>query len=205
MRLGHSSALFAALVTLFFAAPAHATFPGANGKLVFFGSVSGTSGLYTMNPDTTGTTLLYAGGTEPQWSPDGQRVVFRGCSVTICKINADGSGLTPLANGKGEPSWSPDGTKIAYVRRDVDPQSGMPLDEIYTMNSDGTNQTRLTDSSGDCPYVDEGGRGRARSNRTRAGRPTAARSPMRTPRTPSRVRIYTWSPIPGHNRGRQLE
>ena len=64
-------------------------------------------------------------------------------------MNADGSGVTRLTNDLGRvdsdpewsdeyPTWSTDGTKIAfYSDRDGNP-------EIYVMNSDGSEQTRLT-------------------------------------------------------------
>jgi Tol biopolymer transport system component len=151
-------------VALLAAAPVHAAFPGANGKLVFWGSVSGTSGLYTMNPDTTGRALLYAGGTWAQWSPDGQQVVFSGSGpggcVWTCKINADGTGLTQLTGCSATPpSWSPDATKIACIKQDLEPQSGQYMGEIYTMNSDGTNLTRLTYFSGTCPQNEWGQQG----------------------------------------------
>lgn len=64
---------------------------------------------------------------DPQISPDGQRVVYvrgfadimtdRRCS-NLWIINADGSNNRPLTSGvhnDGNPRWSPDGTRLAYV------------------------------------------------------------------------------------------
>jgi Tol biopolymer transport system component len=58
-------------------------------------------------------------------------------------MNANGSGKIPLTSAvPGEtdydPSWSPDGSQIAFMAtRDGNA-------EIYTMNSDGSAQTNLT-------------------------------------------------------------
>ena len=89
----------------------------------------------------------------PAWSPDGELITFytnRGPSDTneIYVIDADAlSGSPPetrLTNNSAEdkwPEWSPDGSKIIFVSdRDG-------YDEIYTMNPDGTDQRRLTDTT----------------------------------------------------------
>ena len=73
---------------------------------------------------------------DPDWNPDGSKVVF--CikgeeSPTLHLINADGSGLTEIGPGF-DPSWSPVEDKIAYELNG----------QIYTMNSNGEDITKLT-------------------------------------------------------------
>jgi Tol biopolymer transport system component len=75
------------------------------------------------------------------------RIAFTSDS-TIYTINPDGSGITQLTpSGSGTfdrlPAWSPDGTKIAFGRTTF--QISAP--EIYVMNADGSNQTRITTNS----------------------------------------------------------
>ena len=77
------------------------------------------------------------------WSPDGEWILLASGKggdwpEGIWKIRADGK-TSPefLVNGY-EASWSPDGNKIVFVsNRDRNP-------EIYIMNSDGSEQKRLT-------------------------------------------------------------
>jgi len=102
------------------------------------------------------------------WSPDGSKIAFtskRDGNAEVYVMNADGSNLTNLTNNPADDyncfqSWSPDGSKIAFFsfRDDLDGicdiNSGT-MDcnwEIYVMNADGTDQTRLTNN----PTSDKG-------------------------------------------------
>jgi Tol biopolymer transport system component len=75
-----------------------------------------------------------------QSSPDGS--IDR---TAVFTIQADGSHelqLTDATASEGYPAWSPDGSRIAYAAGD----------EIWVMNSDGTDQRAVTDCplSGGC-------------------------------------------------------
>jgi hypothetical protein len=65
-------------------------------------------------------------------------------------MNSDGSGRTPLTAGPGHnfaPAWSPDGMKIAFMSNRDDPNPGSCTfcnEEIYVMDANGANETRLT-------------------------------------------------------------
>lgn len=116
--------------------------------LAFRSQRDGNDEIYVMNADGTCQTNVTKSGEgdwSPAWSPDGKRIAFArffdsNPFTDIAVMNADGSGLQRLTTYGGEyPVWSPDGTRIAF---------GSARDgnhEIYVMNADGTNQTRLTD------------------------------------------------------------
>lgn len=73
----------------------------------------------------------------PDWSPDGGKIVFDQGDILVVGIN--GENLTQLTIGGGHyfPSWSPDGSKIAYDIA-INDSAG-----IWIMNQDGANKKRL--------------------------------------------------------------
>jgi Tol biopolymer transport system component len=81
-----------------------------------------------------------------------KKIVFMSAGVgdsEIYSINADGTALTRLTDSgsyDGEPAWSPDGQKIAFTSdRDFDGTGPSWLrNELYVMDADGGNVTRLT-------------------------------------------------------------
>ncbi len=120
---------------------------------------------------------------EASYSPDGQWIVFASTrdaydrpltaaeqkqlevdpsffgEIYIMRADADGSGVRRLTNVPGYdggPFFSPDGTRIIWRRFD---EAGLIAD-IWTMNLDGTDQTRLTDfgAMSWAPYIHPSGR-----------------------------------------------
>lgn len=113
------------------------------------------------NPQRIEPHLKNIGGID--WSPDGSRFTFVGDGANLTQrwdiytMNVDGSELTNLTHDDHinlDPSWSPDGSQILFrSRRSGDEEGihheGEPApDEIYAMNPDGTEITRLTNNDG---------------------------------------------------------
>lgn len=86
-------------------------------------------------------------GEQTDWSPDGQKIVYRSGrnnQVGIWISNRDDSGHTRITDGGTDsfPTWSFDGKRIAFSR-----DNGGNVD-IYTVNVDGSNLQRLTSAPG---------------------------------------------------------
>jgi Tol biopolymer transport system component/serine/threonine protein kinase len=103
---------------------------GGAGQIAFASKASGNFQIYVINSDGTGRrqiTNLPEGACQPDWSPDGKRLVFISPCETINDyypgsamyiINEDGKGLLPLptlVGGDYDPKWSPDGNKIVFT------------------------------------------------------------------------------------------
>jgi dipeptidyl aminopeptidase/acylaminoacyl peptidase len=151
-----SSLLGTALTMLLLAAPAQATFPGANGKLALTSNknLAGTR-VETVNPDGTGRVALtteIAGNGNAAWSPDGTRLAFSSYDYrtgisAVEVMDAGGGNRRIVASGiaLGNPAWSPDGSKLVFVHGDglsvVDANGGTPtqiplsLDAPHYINS----------------------------------------------------------------------
>jgi len=126
--------------------PALATFPGANGRIVF--QHGGPSDLFTMEPDGTGVLALTESTRrqerEPAWSPDGATVAFskdqpRGNWNVFTKA-ADGSGLTQITRRGGtelHPTWSPNGRRIVF-------EWGISSEDLYAKRLADGKTTRIT-------------------------------------------------------------
>lgn len=132
-----------------------------NGKLVAFVSTRDTEKyqIYVMDRDGSGlrrlTTDNSVGYFNPQFSPDGKRIVYyaeKGDGLDqIWVMNADGSDQKLLTNNIGHnifPSWSQDGKHIVFSSSKRDKNSeGSYVDGsyLYIMNSDGTGLKKIGD------------------------------------------------------------
>ncbi|MBL0918813.1 MAG: PD40 domain-containing protein [Hydrogenophaga sp.] len=124
-------------------APAHATYPGENGPIVFTSGVPRTIG--KVLPGSGAITTL-ADGFSPRVSPNGRKIAFlkgqlnRGKDVYIMDIN--GNHPTQLTTGANTyaVTWLPDGSRLAYVA-ETPPSNGAK--SLWTMRPDGTDKNLL--------------------------------------------------------------
>jgi Tol biopolymer transport system component len=127
--------------------------PPSTGKIAFtiLDKNSNTSQIYQMDGDGRNQLKLTALdiGEFPSWSPDGKKLIYSTSATSkasIVGINVDGTGKTSITNETADkwPSWSRDGKRIVFISyRDFKYNSS---NEIYMMNADGSNQTRLTEN-----------------------------------------------------------
>ncbi len=124
-----------------------------DGKKIVFSTYDG---LYSIDKSATDSTKIIETANfdiHPIWSPDGSIIAFISQHIDnqalydLMVVHVDGTGLTTLASDLGEIdyfssfSWSPDGRQLTFSN---------PVDEyrqIFTINSDGTGLTQVTNLS----------------------------------------------------------
>ncbi len=130
--------------------------PKTNAQIAWCSGRTGLPQIYIMGSDGTGVQRMTDGGyaTSPSWSPSGQFLAFAwdrkygpgapgGQDIYVMDIASKRwTQLTHDAGRQDFPSWSPDGRHIVFQRENGGGS------EIWTMLSDGTEQHRLTQSSG---------------------------------------------------------
>lgn len=119
---------------------------GGSGEIAYASDQGGKPQIWIMKSDGSNSrqiTNLVDGACQPDWSPDGARIVF----ISPCKerkdqyqgsglfiANADGSGVSPLITVPGgdfEPDWSPNGKSIAFTSL----RDGIPHIYIYDLQN----------------------------------------------------------------------
>lgn len=130
---------------------------GGNGQIAFVSTRTGVPQVYVINVDGTGLRQItneQDGACQPDWSPDGLRLVY----ISPCRqkqdvylgsslylIDVTGENRTSIPPGLGadfEPAWSPDGKRIAFTSL----RDGYM--EIYMINLETNQVTRLTRAQG---------------------------------------------------------
>lgn len=100
------------------------------------------------------------------WSPNGKRIASYGYydggnTWSIHTMNNDGTNIKRLTHTKNKwdssPTWSPDGKKIAYARGYQGSGEDW-IEELWIMNSDGSEQTQIKPLNGGGPYFTQEGK-----------------------------------------------
>ena len=136
--------------------PADAAYPGSNGKVAFVRA----NQIWTVNADGTGEIQLTSAAApsfDPQWSPNGTRILYTRGSIDgpeVRVMNANGTGDTqvspPVQSGTVSPTWSPDGSRVAIVERLTEGTGcGCPVDRIVLVDPDGSRRENHSEGFGD--------------------------------------------------------
>ena len=122
--------------------------------IYFISRRDGNREVYRMHPDGSSTTRITNNNSDednPSISPDGTKLLvnsnYDGDNeiYMIDLINGTAAQLTNNSAQDYQPSFSPDGTRIVFVSE----RSGRGA-QLYTMNADGSNQTKITNE-----YLDD--------------------------------------------------
>lgn len=130
-----------------------------NSQILFISNRDGNNEIYVMNSDGSNQrrlTFNAASDHLASWSPDGSKIIFasnRTGNYDLFSMNADGSALTQLTNtpeNEYNARWQPQGAGtngglIAYFRY---AGNDTPNGDVWVMQTDGSNPTRLTTASG---------------------------------------------------------
>ncbi len=134
----------------------------SRGVLLVIRGDYGTAGeIYAMRPDGSEERRLTANSvfdTDPDWSPDGERIAFVSAPDSIpgtptrrpdiFVMNEDGSEVRRVfqsSSAAWHPRWSPDGRRIAF--ENYDPAA--PGFRVYVMDADGSNVRQIPSAAGE--------------------------------------------------------
>ena len=128
---------------------------GGSAQIAFVSDRSGSPQIWLMDVDSRNMvqiTDISGGACQPDWSPDGERLIFISPCLTefdeyagsaLFTIDADGGNLTPVTgsrNGDYDPDWSPDGSQILFT------SSRNSIPQIFLLSLDDNSITVLADA-----------------------------------------------------------
>lgn len=125
-----------------------------DGRIAFASERAGNLHIFASAGGEGASRLTFVGyqNDQPDWSPDGEKIVFASRdqgAFDVFVMDSGGSNLMRLTRGEGSnesPTWAPDSRYIAFAST----RGG-----IYVMLEDGTNQTLIPKSAG-CINLDWG-------------------------------------------------
>ncbi len=119
-------------------------------RLVFNATIGEVYQLFSSDSDGGDRRRLTTSQVEewsPEWSPDGERILFLSQRDTvdggIYVMDADGGNVRPIYNSRAEDwgaVWSADGSQIVFAATQAD-----YTDDLYIMDADGSNVRLLTE------------------------------------------------------------
>ena len=167
MRFHHllAAAGLTGIAALAPAAPALATFPGHDGRMVFGAPTDQGVQLSTVRPngrELHQITNVAGDAIHPDWSPDGRTIVFEldteeGANVAF--MCADGGPIrvvpAPAGTFEGQPSFMPDGRHVLFTQFNGEEEA------TWIMRLDGSDRRRITAGPGDATDPNAAPDGRA--------------------------------------------